>query len=269
MTFTETVDRYDDLRREWIAAYAGISTMQNRRAELLNRRIRRRNRDLAGARPDPYDDHATNPLLVRAAKTPEAVIELVLVVFVAIAAPIGWPVAKAVYTRIEELIPDRLRSYPIPALLWAAAGLGTFTSVLYAAFGRHSTSLTTAVLAPWILAQLPAACLLAGIYGILNGWLAIDGSTTWWPLAPPPVEVDFNVPLAPDDLTFPPVFDTAAAPWSSQDQTPISHAPAHVPKLIVSALFVCAIGTAWTTGAVVMGAVNALTAPAPMSPIGM
>ena len=50
MLFKPSVDRYDELRREWIAEHAGIFTMQIRRAELLNRRIRRRHREIAGAR---------------------------------------------------------------------------------------------------------------------------------------------------------------------------------------------------------------------------
>ena len=47
MLFKPSVDRYDELRREWIAEHSAIFTMQIRRAELLNRRIRRRHRFLA------------------------------------------------------------------------------------------------------------------------------------------------------------------------------------------------------------------------------
>lgn len=264
--FTDVVDPYDELRREWIAEHAGIFTMQTRRAELLNRRIRRRNRDLAGARPDPHDDNAIRPLTTRSLKTIEARIELCIVVLAALAAPIGWTVGKIISTRIEASIPGRLRSYPIPALLWSAAALGVLTSLLY--LDRDDTSVRTTVLAPWIMAQLPAAFLTAGIYGILNGWLAIDGSTDWWPLTPPPATVDFTVPLAPDDLTAPPVFDTADAPRSSQDLTPITRAPGRSPRLIIAALLVCAIGTAWTIGAVVIGVKDVLTQPVSTQLIG-
>ena len=80
MLFKPSVDRYDELRREWIAEHAGIFTMQIGRAELLNRRIRRRHREIAGARPNPYDDHATHPLLSRGAKTVETKVELAIVI---------------------------------------------------------------------------------------------------------------------------------------------------------------------------------------------
>lgn len=184
MMFREATDRYDELRREWIAEHAGIFTMQIRRAEVLNRRIRRRKRDLAGARPNPYDDNATHPLLTRAPNTVEAKIELLLVAAVALAAPLGWPLGRWLYARIESLIPQRLRSFPIVALLCSAIVLGFLTTLLYSS--RESHSLGSAVLAPWIMAQLPATFVTAGIYGILNGWLAIDGSLDWWPLTPCP-----------------------------------------------------------------------------------
>jgi hypothetical protein len=266
MAFRETVDRYDELRREWIAAHAGIFTMQIRRAELLNRQIRRRNRDLAGARPDPHDDHGTHPFGVRGFKTVEARTELCIVALAAISAPIGWPAGRLIYTRIEALIPERLRSYPVPALLWTAATLGTLTSLLY--LSRGDTSLHATVLAPWIMAKLPATFLTAGIYGILNGWLAIDGSTDWWPLTPPPVTVDFTVPLVPDDLTGPPVFDTVDTPRSSQDLTPVTRARGRYPLLIVAALLICTIGIAWTLGEVAVSVKSTLTQPVSTQLIG-
>lgn len=258
--FRETVDRYDELRREWIAEHSGIVTMQTRRAELLNRRIRRRNRDLAGARPNPYDDNATRPLLTRSPTTVEARLELCIVVVAAVAAPVGWPLGRLLYTRLEPLIPARLRSYPIPALLWAAVVLGILTSLMYA-FRDPGSSLSSTVLAPWVMAQLPASFLTAGIYGILNGWLVIDGSTDWWPLAPPPPDLDLLVPLTADDLTGPPVFDTAEAPLSSQDLTPVSRARGRSPALIMTALALSAIGTAWTVGAITIGVKDVVTRP--------
>ena len=270
MMFREATDRYDDLRREWIAEHAGIFTMQTRRAERLNRRIRRRNRDLAGARPDPYDDHATHPLLTRVPDTVEAKLELVLVTVAALAAPLGWPLGRWLYGRIEALIPDRLRSFPIVALLWSAIVLGVITTLLYSL--RESSTWGAAVLAPWMMAQLPATFLAAGIYGILNGWLAIDGSLDWWPLAPLPASIDMNIPLAADDLTGPSVFVTAEAPLSSHDLTPVTRARGGSPVLIITALILSALGAAWTLGAVVVGIkdvlVPVLSVPAPTAVSG-
>ena len=64
--------------------------------------------------------------------------------------------------------------------------------------------LVSAAGVPWLLAQVPAALLTAGIYGILEGWLAVDGARDWWPMRPPDEvdDVDFGF-LQADDLTGP------------------------------------------------------------------
>jgi hypothetical protein len=63
---------------------------------------------------------------------------------------------------------------------------------------------------PWIVAQVPATLLAAGIYGIMEGWLAVDGSRDWWPMRPPQEhdEVDFG--FRAEDETLPGVFGTRA-----------------------------------------------------------
>ena len=49
-------DRFDEMRRAWIAAHQGTSTIQRRRAEVLGRDVRARQRAVANAVPDPHDD---------------------------------------------------------------------------------------------------------------------------------------------------------------------------------------------------------------------
>ena len=41
------------------------------------------------------------------------------------------------------------------------------------------------VLLPWIMVQGAGTFLMASVYGILEGWLAVRGSTDWWPFPPP------------------------------------------------------------------------------------
>lgn len=252
-------DRYDELRREWIVEHSGIFTMQVRRAELLNRRIRRRHREVAGARPNPYDDHATHPLLTRGAKTVEAKLELAIVLLAAIAAPLGWPAGRFIYKRTETLIPDRLRSYPVPALLFAAVVLGVVTVLLY----DPGTDLKSAILAPWLMAQLPAAALTAAIYGILNGWLAIDGSTEWWPLTPPAPSIELPEVLLPDDLTAPSLFDTAPVADTIDRTPPAAGSVRALPrsaKLLTTGLILNALGVTWTLAIVGVGVKNSVAA---------
>lgn len=254
----EMPDRYDELRREWIAEYAGISNIQKRRAEQLNRQIRKRIRRTAGARPNPYDDNPTHPLWARDGTTIEVVGERFIVTLCALAAPIGWPLGHLLYEQIITLIPDRLRAYPIPALLWSAFGIGTLTALVY----TPDDTLSATLIAPYLIAQFPATFAVAGIYGILNGWLAVDGSASWWPLTPPPLPVEFNLTLEPDDLTAPAVFDTAE-PQSIADLTPptqISQSTQSTKNVLIASAL-CLIGSVWMAGAVAVGLKNAAVDP--------
>lgn len=65
-------------------------------------------------------------------------------------------------------------------------------------------SLVSAAVIPWLLAQVPAALLAAGSYGILQGWLVVDGARDWRPMRSPDEvdDVDFGFVEA-DDLTGP------------------------------------------------------------------
>ena len=120
-------------------------------------------------------------------------------------APLGWPAGKALSVRMVQLIPGELRSYPIAAFMWAAVLVGLPLPLLY----EPGDSLVSAAAVPWLVAQIPAALLTAGVYGILEGWLAVDGARDWWPMRPPDEvdDVDFGF-LQPDDLTGPGVFPT-------------------------------------------------------------
>lgn len=251
-------DRFDEVRREWIARHAGVFAIQKRRAEILNRRIRDRHRTLTGARPSPYDDNVIKPLPARRVDTVEAYVEAAVVLIAAVLAPIGWLAGIALYRRVLGFIPDRLRSYPVPALLWAGVSLGLLTLCLY----RHGTGLDTALFAPWLIAQLPAMFLAAGIYGILNGWLAVDGSTDWWPATPPPVPADFDYPMGPDDMTGPGVFyqhDLDAGEQLTPIASDRAGARGKSALAIVAGLAASALGVGWTIAMVAVGVRDALT----------
>jgi hypothetical protein len=170
-------DRFDEMRRAWIAAHQGTSMIQRRRAEVLGRDVRARQRAVATAVPDPHDDTVLPPLWLRNAQSPAAQLELMVVVVLALLAPAGWPIGWLVKTAVTRLIPQTLRAFPIVALLWAGAGLGALIVVMYDQAGQ-------ALLVPWACTQLAAVPVVAGVYGIAEGWLAVPGSADWWPLAP-------------------------------------------------------------------------------------
>jgi hypothetical protein len=193
MTFGVGQDRFDEVRRAWIAEHQGWSTVQRRRAEQLGRRVRARQRRRAAAIPDPHDDTVLPPLWLRSAKSPASQAEMTVVLLALLVAPLGWLGGWMVKSLLAALIPATLRGYPVAALLWSGAGLGLLTTLVCQAVYDPAESLRQVTLLPWGCLQLAAVPAVAGIYGIAEGWLAVPGSRRWWPLTPP------KRPLTPED----------------------------------------------------------------------
>ncbi|MBV0920426.1 hypothetical protein KC238_24520 [Mycobacteroides chelonae] len=237
------IDTFAEQRRAWIAGHAGILLIQKRRAERLGKAIRARDRARTGARPDPHDDDVTAPLVFRQMSTPTGGFETALVVICALAAPLAWPLGRLLYGKITTLIPDRLMGYPIPALFGTAAICGLPLPVVY----DPAASFTSVVLVPWLLTQLPAVFLTAAIYGILEGWLAVEGSSHWWPLTPEATDVDENLFLGGRDVAMPTLLDPPT-PQASR-RRPLSVPRFGVPTLHWTPLLVSSapvvLGTLW------------------------
>lgn len=204
MNFGE--DRFDEVRRAWIAAHQGSSNIQRRRAELIGRRVRARQRRVASAVPDPHDDTIVSPLWLRTTKSPASQAELLVVMLLAVAVPLGWLGGWITKQAVTQLIPGTLRAYPIAALLWS----GAFLALLILLLCDPSPSFTQTVVTPWLCLQLAAVPVAAGIYGIAEGWLAVTGSDQWWPLTPPkrPITAeDAAAILGAYDVTGPALLD--------------------------------------------------------------
>lgn len=243
---------FDDQRRAWIAAHAGIFVFQKRRAELLAKKIRAHTRSHVGARPDPQDDVVALPLPMRSATSASGSIEAALVLTCAAIAPIGWPTGKIAYRLIVTLIPERLRAYPIPALLCGGA-----LAELPLPFYDQSPGLWGELIIPWLLAQLPATLLTAAVYGVLEGWLAVEGSSDWWPLTPEAVEVDDNLILGPT-LPMTTVLDPLPEPGPARRIPPSLHARRRTPPPIHWAPILA--GTAAATTIAIWCLISAITA---------
>jgi hypothetical protein len=240
---------YDEERRAWIAARAGIWMFQKRRAELLGKRIRARSRAKVGARPDPHDDQVTPPLIFRTSSTTTGAVETGVAAALAAAAPLGWPAGRMLYTVITGLIPERLQAYPIAALLCAAIISGAPLPLLY----DPNPSLMSTLIVPWLLAQIPATFASAAAYGVLEGWLAIDGSSDWWPLAPAQRDVDDTLILGPAPVSMPTLLDpdpAAGKPLSDALRVPRRRpAPVNWTRLALPAA-IAALGSLWYLAAV-------------------
>jgi hypothetical protein len=209
-------DRFDEIRRKWIARNQRSFIFQKRRAEILARQIRDRATENSGARVDPADDDVIHPFLMRSHQTKYAALDAIVVVTAAALAPVGWPLGRAVYKLTVQLIPDGIRSFPVAAFMWAAVVIGLPMPLLYSS----TDSLIDTVFVPYLFAQIPATALAAGVYGILEGWLAVAGSRDWWPMRPPPAHEVVDFGWEPDDMSLPGVFPTQATP-DPGERTPI------------------------------------------------
>ena len=169
-----SADRFDEIRRKWIARHQYTFIFQKRRAESLARQIRDRDTERTGARVDPADDDVIHPWFMRPVKTPYAMLDWAIFMTAGLLAPLGWPAGKILSKTVVELIPGELRSYPVAAFMVPAAIVGVPLALLY----EPGDSLVSAAATPWLLAQVPATLLTAGIYGILEGWLAVDAPAT-------------------------------------------------------------------------------------------
>lgn len=228
----------DDQRRAWITAHASIFQFQKRRAQLLGKRLRAANRDRTGARPDRHDDQVSPPLM-----TTKMSVSHLIVFVAAIAAPIGWPAGRLFYSWItRRLIPDSLRAYPIPALVWAAIICGAPLLLM-----DPAPSLRSSLLVPWLGAQMPATLLTAGVYGILEGWLAVDGSSHWWPMAPKPPDVDDRLLLGLMESTMPTLLDPEPDKRRPAALTTRRTPPKITWLPLVCGLILAGAGTLWFT----------------------
>jgi len=134
-------------------------------------------------------------------------------------APIGWAGGWLLNRAVTQLIPGTLRAYPIAALLWSGAVLGLSVVGFY----DPSRTLAQIVVAPWVCAQVAGVPLVAGVYGIAEGWLAVTGSDQWWPLSPPkrPMTAeDATLILGPYDTTGPGLLDARPLPDPGERSQP-------------------------------------------------
>jgi hypothetical protein len=210
MTNAAPPDRFDERRREWIAFHQGWSTIQRRRAEELGRIVRKRQRARTASVPDPHDDTRLDPLWIRRTKSTASQVEFVMVCLLAAMAAIGWPAGWTLKTIITRQIPQPMRGYPVAALLWSGAALGAVTVLAYLLAYDPDGSFAQIVVLPWLGVQLAAIPTTAGIYGIAEGWLAVEGSQQWWPLTPakqPLTAEDAATILGGYEMTGPGVVD--------------------------------------------------------------
>jgi hypothetical protein len=216
-------DRFDDMRREWIAFRQGDSLIQRRRAEQLSRIVRKRQRIQTAAVSDPHDDTVLPSIFLRQPRSTGSRIEAVLVLMLAALVPVGWPAGLLLKSMVVAMIPHTVRGYPIAPLMWSGVGLGSLTLLGYEVPYDPGGSFGQIAVVPWLSLQLAAIPFVAGVYGLLEGWLAVDGSGQWWPLTPatrPLTAEDAAAILGAYDVTGPALVDSRALREQGQRTRP-------------------------------------------------
>ncbi|MFA4085236.1 hypothetical protein ONA92_26440 [Mycobacteroides salmoniphilum] len=203
-------DRYDELRRQWIHDNWWHMESQRRRYEKLDIQIRRRLAAKVLAAPSRRDDLARDPLLARGTQTWIGALEAFGFWTMLLFIPLGWFLGRSIYKLYCALVPGVFRSYPLVPMLWY-----TLIGVLIPIFFDPGPGLIANFAVPYLLAQLPAAFLVAGVYGIAEGWLAVPGALQWSPRNLPELEmnaVDAAEIIGADDITAPPMVPPRATP---------------------------------------------------------
>jgi hypothetical protein len=112
-------------------------------------------------------------LWLRTAKSPASQLELFVVTVAALAVALGWVGDRLLKAFVTQLIPGALRAFPIAALLLSGALLRLLIALVY----DPAPNLGQVALAPWLCLQLAAVPVVASVYSIAEGWLAVPGNT--------------------------------------------------------------------------------------------
>lgn len=173
--------------------------------EKLDIQIRRRTAATVLAAPSRRDDLPRNPLPARGHSSTIGTLEWGFFGLLLMCLPIGWPLGKGLYRLLTQLVPDTLRSYPTSAALCTAC-TGWWIPLFY----DPGPGIVDKVVVPWAAGQLAGTLLIAGLYGIVEGWLAVPGAGQLWPSTLPALEMnetDAAEVLGADVLTSPSVIE--------------------------------------------------------------
>ncbi|WP_454793802.1 hypothetical protein [Mycolicibacterium lutetiense] len=186
---------FAEKRASWILRNAREYGFQRRRGELLKLEFDDLNRHMAGVDFNMHYQGITERLYLRSNTSRAAIKELIVVVGCAVLFPLAWPLGRLLYRWMAQRIttsPKTADSIPITALAWIGAALMLLGSIVIDP--GSASSFMWVLLLPWIMVQGAGTFLMASVYGVLEGWLAVPGSTDWWPAPPPAAMTKKAVP---------------------------------------------------------------------------
>ncbi|ART74348.1 hypothetical protein BTO20_37655 (plasmid) [Mycobacterium dioxanotrophicus] len=178
---------FAEKRASWILNNAGEYGFQRRRGDLLKAEHDNARRDLAGVDFNVHMQGITEKWHLRKPQSLAAWKETGVVVGCAAIFPLAWPLGRTLYRWMARRItpaPATADAIPITMLAWIAAAMMLLGSILVDP--SSGNSFWGVLFLPWIVVQGAGTFLMASVYGVLEGWLAIPGATDWWPFPPPP-----------------------------------------------------------------------------------
>lgn len=207
-------------RAMWILNHAGEYDFQRRRANLLQAAYDDRRRQLAGTGFNRHVQAITEKFYLRAVASRAAGKETVVVIGCALIFPVAWPLGRWLYLwlvrRVEHVRAsgknEGLWSIPVTAL--AFIGVAVLLIGTIAVDPSTATTFLGAVTPAWIIVQGAGMFLMASVYGILEGWIAVPGTNGWWPFPPPALPPAGSLAVQGDSHT------AGAPPPPGMDQRP-------------------------------------------------
>jgi len=176
MTHGRRSTGFDEIRRAWIAAHHGASTIQRRRRR--DPRTQEQGTSpcpLPTAVPDPHDNTVIPPLWLRTAKSPASQIELLAVTVVALVITVRVGPAGAFLKRVVTQLISRILYEHSPSLV-VVVGCHTGTADLCSSTIPTPTNISARV----VLSPMSAADPTGSRGPSLSGYRPICASPRRW-----------------------------------------------------------------------------------------
>lgn len=216
-------------RAMWIRNHAGPYNFQRRRADLLMTAYDDRKRLVAGTDYNRHVQAVTEKLRRRFIQSLAGWEEALIVAGCAVIFPVAWPLGRLLYLWLVRRVElaraaeasQGLWSIPITALAWISVALELIAAVVIDP--SSATTFLGVVLPGWILTQGAGVFLMASVYGVLEGWVAVPGTTGWWPFPPPKLPPAGSFAVQSESHTAgappPPGMDKAPKPFRLNKKT--------------------------------------------------
>lgn len=168
-------------RAAWILNHAGPYGFQRRRGQQLLFDYDEQRRMKVGAPFNANVQAINERIWRRSIDSLAGGWERLVVGGAAVLFPVAWPLGRLLYMWLARKVADPHTgevAIPIVALSWISA---VWMVLFMLSFDPSGSTFSGVVVLPWLMIQGAGTFLMAAVYAVMEGWLAIRGSTAWWP----------------------------------------------------------------------------------------